>query len=91
MKKNHNDRTGNRVLVSVGIALGVALLATVSQAGSSLVQNQFRFGVAVALPGAVLPAGNYTFEIANPEGSGNVVRVWTKDRAPRRLRRLHPP
>ena len=81
MTKSHNGRTGNRVLLSVGLALGLALLAAVSQAGSSLTQNHIRFGVAVALPGAVLQAGHYTFEIANPDSGGDVVRVWTRDHA----------
>jgi hypothetical protein len=33
----------------------------------------------VALPGAVLPAGAYIFEVANPDSSQTVVRVSHRD------------
>jgi hypothetical protein len=72
-----NGRTG-RGVVLFSCALGLALLTVAAVHAGALNQraNQLRFGVAVALPGVVLPAGTYTFEIANPEGSGDVVRVW---------------
>ncbi len=80
-----NGRTG-RLVVFCSCALGLALLtAGVGHAGAlSSRANQLRFGVAVALPGVVLPVGNYTFEVANPEGTADVVRVWDASR-----RRVH--
>lgn len=74
-------RTG-RLAVLCSCALGLALLTTVvgHAGGLSNRANQLRFGVPVALPGVVLPVGHYTFEVANPEGSGDVVRVWDASR-----------
>ena len=37
--------------------------------------DRITFSGAVALPGVVLPAGSYTFEIANPQSSLTIVRV----------------
>jgi hypothetical protein len=78
-----NGRTG-RFVVLCSCALGLALLtSTVGQAALGSRANQLRFGVAVALPGVVLPVGTYTFEVANPGGTADVVRVW--DSAHRRV------
>ena len=41
--------------------------------------DRITFSGPVALPGVVLPAGSYTFEIANPETSLRVVRVSDRD------------
>ena len=41
--------------------------------------DKITFGAPVALPGVVLPAGAYTFEIANPDSSLRVVRVTRRD------------
>lgn len=41
--------------------------------------DRITFSRAVALPGVVLPAGSYTFEIANPNSSATVVRVTHSD------------
>jgi|RhiMethySRZTD1v2_1073278.scaffolds.fasta_scaffold12274_12 hypothetical protein len=41
--------------------------------------EKITFSQAVALPGVVLPAGAYTFEIATPNSSANVVRVIHRD------------
>ena len=32
------------------------------------------------LPGVALPAGTYIFEVANPDGGSDVVRVMSRDR-----------
>ena len=70
-----------RSAVAVLGAIGLALVVTVtSQAlGVAGHANHLTFSGAVALPGMVLPAGTYTFEIANPDTSANVVRVASRD------------
>ena len=40
----------------------------------------FTFSRAVQMPGVVLPAGTYIFEVANHEGTGDIVRVLSRDR-----------
>ena len=32
------------------------------------------------MPGVALPAGTYVFEVANPDGGADVVRVLSRDR-----------
>jgi hypothetical protein len=57
------------------VALAVPTRAT-SRWGQ---MNRLSFSQPVALPGVVLPAGSYTFEIATPTSSANVVRVTRDD------------
>jgi len=59
----------------------IALLAlAAAPSGASLGRwDRITFSGPVALPGVVLPAGSYTFEIANPETSHRVVRVSRRD------------
>lgn len=40
----------------------------------------FTFTYNVQLPGVELPAGTYAFEVANPNGNSNIVRVMSRDR-----------
>jgi hypothetical protein len=53
------------------------LIATTTGQTSSTANhlNYLTFSRAVALPGVVLPAGSYAFEVANINTSGDVVRV----------------
>jgi hypothetical protein len=37
------------------------------------------FSGPVQVPGAVLPAGTYTFKLADPNGSRRVIQIWDKD------------
>jgi hypothetical protein len=37
------------------------------------------FSGAVQVPGATLPAGTYTFKLADPENSRRVIQIWNKD------------
>ena len=59
----------------------IALLAlSAAPSGAALGHwDRITFSGPVALPGVVLPAGSYTFEIANPETSLRVVRVSRSD------------
>ena len=76
--KNHWKRGS---ALSLCGAIGLALMATATgQAWSTANHaNHLTFSKAVALPGVVLPAGSYTFEVANIDTSGNVVRVSSRD------------
>ena len=51
----------------------------------------FTFKTSVSLPGTVLPAGQYVFEIANPNGGGDVVVVRDKVRSTLHLMALTRP
>src|SRR5262245_42528380 len=37
------------------------------------------FSGPVQVPGAVLPAGTYTFKLADPDGGRRVIQIWDKD------------
>jgi hypothetical protein len=67
-------------LITVGGALlGLALVATtlsvIPKASTLDGLEYLTFSGPVALPGVALGAGSYTFEVANPESSRDVVRV----------------
>jgi|KBSSwiStaDraftv2_1062776.scaffolds.fasta_scaffold276444_2 hypothetical protein len=70
-----------RSAVAVWGAIGLALVVTVTSQASSVGghMNHVTFSGAVALPGRVIPAGTYTFEIANPDTNANLVRVASRD------------
>jgi hypothetical protein len=72
----------NRPFVVVACAVAVTALLTASstQGWSRLNANHLTFNRAVALPGVVLVAGDYTFE-SGPEDSSDltIVRVMTRD------------
>lgn len=64
---------------------GVVLLGVLgtSAAGAMMDHRRttyFTFSRAVQLPGVVLPAGTYIFEVANPDGGSDLVRVLSRDR-----------
>ena len=58
--------------LTAAVAVAAAAFAATSHASDA---NTLTFSRDVALPGVVLPAGSYVFEIANPTSSGDVVRV----------------
>lgn len=65
---------------------GVALLGVLaaSSVSASFINSRrttyFTFSRAVQMPGVTLPAGTYIFEVANPDGDTDVVRVLSRDR-----------
>jgi len=73
---NYNTLLRNTLLATVAL-VAAGFIAT-THAGSTET-NYLTFNRDVALPGVVLPAGTYVFEIANPETSHDIVRVRTKD------------
>jgi hypothetical protein len=73
--------TSSRVLIAVA-AVTFSLAAGHGRAWGAVDHtNHLTFKHTMALPGVTLPAGVYTFEIANPESSARVVRVWSRDRS----------
>ena len=77
MLRMHKSSVCRRSALASCGAIGLALVVTVTSQAWSVASgtNYLTFSGAVALPGVVLPAGTYTFEVANPDTSGNVVRV----------------
>lgn len=67
-----------RTLVVVAVlALGAASV------GANVLANRrtvLTFSAAVALPGTELPAGSYTFQLADPDAASDVVQVLSRDR-----------
>ena len=64
------------------LTAGAALLALTAAAPSGAAigpRDVLTFSRAVALPGVVIPAGAYAFEVANPDSSSAVVRVTRRD------------
>jgi hypothetical protein len=66
------------LVFTAAIALLGLAAATPSRAALGL-GDKITFSGPVSLPGVVLPAGSYTFEIANPNSSLMVVRVTRRD------------
>ena len=66
------------LVFTAAIALMAFAAAAPTRAAIGL-GDRLTFNTAVALPGVVLPAGAYTFEIANPDSSLRVVRVTRRD------------
>ena len=74
----------NRKLLHMLFA--VVILGVLSTASTGAVWNAsrttyFTFSGAVQIPGVTLPAGTYVFELADPNGPLDVVRVLNKDRS----------
>ena len=67
------------------LALGIVLVGVLSSASTGAFWNAkrttyFTFNRSVQIPGAALPAGTYIFELADPNGPLDVVRVLNKNR-----------
>ena len=73
--------------------LGVALLVVLATSTTAANMNAsrttfFTFSGTVQLPGVALAAGTYIFEVANPNGGSDVVKVLSRDRKTLYLMRL---
>jgi len=69
----------------VHMLCGVVLLGVLATSVSAAMFDSrrttyFTFSRTVQMPGVALPAGTYIFEVANPNGSADVVRVLSRDR-----------
>lgn len=68
-------------LLTCGVAFSL-LAALAGHASGNPSRNHLTFSGKVALPGVVLPAGSYTFELANQDSTGDIVRVSSRERRP---------
>ena len=68
-----------RTLMMTTAAALLALAAATPSGAAMGPRDHITFNRAVALPGVVLPAGPYTFEVMNPDSSSTVVRVAHRD------------
>jgi hypothetical protein len=65
---------------------GVVLLSVLATSATGAIADSrrttyFTFNRSVQMPGIVLPAGTYIFEVANDNGTGDIVRVLSRDRS----------
>ncbi len=67
------------VLSTVAAALFVIAAAQTAQAMPHDSRTYFAFSQPVAIPGAVLPAGEYIFRLADPDSGRRVVQVLNRD------------
>lgn len=67
-------------MLSGVVLLGVFATSAASAMFDTRRTTYFTFSGAVHIPGVALPAGTYIFEIANPEGQADIVRVLSRDR-----------
>src|SRR5437764_5991380 len=65
--------------VICGTALLAVCLAPAAHADEWTKLTYFTFSAPVEMPGIVLPAGTYKFELADPDSSRRVVRVSDKE------------
>ena len=65
----------HKLKVLCGAAMLVACLAPAAHADEWTKRTYFTFSAPVEMPGIVLPAGTYKFELADPDSSRRVVRV----------------
>ena len=71
----------NYIRTLLGVVLLGAMATSAIEAVNMNSTTYFTFRGAVQLAGVALPAGTYIFEVANPNGGANVVRVLSRDRS----------
>jgi hypothetical protein len=72
-----------RRIVHALCAVGLLAALGTSASGAMIDSRRttyFTFSGTVQMPGVALPAGTYIFEVANPEGQSDLVRVLSRDR-----------
>jgi len=74
-------RIRSSLIVAVAIIVLAALHPTPAQADTWDQLTYLTFSAPVEVPGTVLPAGTYTFKLADPDASRDVVRVQSRDGA----------
>ena len=70
--------TNRKSIVAAGLAIVLALGVAATVHGWTGQQNTLSFSGAVKLPGVVLPAGSYRFQVMDA-GSADIVRVTSAD------------
>jgi hypothetical protein len=72
-----------RKIVHTVLAVGLLAALGTSASGAMIDSRRttyFTFSGTVQMPGVELPAGTYIFEVANPDGTSDLVRVLSRDR-----------
>ena len=72
-----------RIVNTLGgiLLLGVLSASSTGAAFDARRTTHFTFGGEVQLPGVVLPAGSYTFQVVNTNGGSDAVSVTARDRS----------
>jgi len=68
-------------MAAFGVALGLVLVTSVGAASEEKRTAYLTFSGPVGLPGVVLPAGTYIFEVPDPNMSWDIVRVTNRQRS----------
>lgn len=66
-------------VVAAALALGIGITSVSADVLANR-RTVLTFSTAVALPGTELPAGSYTFQLADPNASSEAVMVLSRDR-----------
>jgi len=69
------------IVLMFGVAVVALATAWSVNAGPALQTNYLTFRAPFGLPGVTLPAGTYAFEMADTNGSRDVVTVSSRDRS----------
>jgi hypothetical protein len=72
-------RIRSSLIVAVAVIVVAALHPIPAQADTWDQVTYLTFSAPVEIPGTVLPAGTYTFKLADPDASRDVVRVLSRD------------
>ena len=62
------------------VLLGVLATSATGAMADTRRTTYFTFSRTVQMPGVVLPAGTYVFEVVNPDTRSDIVRVMSRDR-----------
>jgi hypothetical protein len=69
-----------RYITAVCCAIALTAMAASGARADEYNKKTFvTFSGAVQVPGMTLPAGTYTFKLADPENSRRVIQIWNKD------------
>ena len=70
-----------RPALLAAVFAGILVAASVQAGDARRHTNHISFAMPVGLPGVTLAPGTYIFELADSDFSGNIVRVWNRDRS----------
>jgi len=71
----------NKLYIALGFAIAFALFFEIAaHADQTNELTRIAFNAPVQIPGQILPAGTYIFELADPAGDQNLVRIFNTDR-----------
>lgn len=71
----------HKIYIAIGLVLAFSLFFELAAHADEMNQETiFTFNEPVQVPGAVLPAGTYRFELLNPESQQGVVQIFNADR-----------